>query len=142
MPRWITQLRLILRSVFRKKQVDQELDEELQYHLGREIDEGLNRGLTPEAARSAAQRAMGALVMNKEECREMSHLTLFDDLFQDFQYAARSLRRNPGFAAFAVLIMAFGIGANTAVFSVLNTVLLKPLAYRDADRIVTLSTLW
>jgi hypothetical protein len=72
----------------------------------------------------------------------MSHLTLFDDLFRDFHYAARSLRRNPGFAALAVLIMALGIGANTAVFSVVNAVMLKPLAYHDADRIVTLSTLW
>ena len=118
MPRWITQLRLILRSMLRRKQVDQQLDEELQYHLGREIDEGLSRGLTPEAARYAALRAMGALAMNKEECRDISHLTLFDDLFRDFHYAARSLRRNPGFAALAVLIMALGIGANTAVFSV------------------------
>ena len=142
MPRWITQLRLILRSMFRKNQVDQELDEELQYHLDREIDEGLNRGLTPEAARYAALRAMGALAMSKEECRDMSYLTLFDDLSRDFQYATRSLRRNPGFATLAVLIMALGIGANTAVFSVVDAVLLKPLSYHDADRIVTLSTLW
>lgn len=68
MPRWITKLRLILRSTFLRKQVDQELDEELQYHLVREIDEGLNRGLTPECARYAARRAMGALAMSKEEC--------------------------------------------------------------------------
>jgi putative ABC transport system permease protein len=142
MPRWITQLRLILRSMFRKNRVDQELDEELLYHLGREIDEGLNRGLTPEAAKYAALRAMGALAMSKEECRDMSHLTLFDDLSRDFQYATRSLRRNPGFATLAVLIMALGIGANTAVFSVVDAVLLKPLTYHDADRIVTLSTLW
>src|SRR5215469_14090209 len=131
MPRWITQLRLILRSMFRKNQVDQELDEELQYHLDREIDEGLNRGLTPEAARYAALRAMGALAMSKEECRDMSYLTLFDDLSRDFQYATRSLRRNPGFATLAVLIMALGIGANTAVFSVVEAVLLKPLSYHD-----------
>jgi hypothetical protein len=99
MTRWITQLRLILRSMFRTTHVDQELDEELQYHLAREIDEGLNRGLTPEAARYTALRVMGALAMSKEECRDMSHLTLLDDLFRDFQYAARSLRGNPGFAA-------------------------------------------
>ncbi|HEY7336071.1 MAG TPA: ABC transporter permease [Bryobacteraceae bacterium] len=142
MRRWITQLRLILRSLFRRKQVDLELDEEFQYHLGREIDEGLNRGLTPEAARYAARRAMGALAKNREECRDMSHLTLVEDLFRDFQYATRSLRRNPGFAALAVLIAALGIGANTAVFGVVDAVILKPLSYRDADRIVTLSTLW
>jgi len=140
MLRWLTGLRVALRSAIRRKRAEGELDEELQYHLERQIDEGLKAGLAPEEARYAALRAMGAIGKSKEECRDVRSANVVGEFFADLRYAARALRRSPGFATLAITIMAFGIGANTAVFTVVNGVLLKPLPYPGADRIVTLRT--
>ncbi len=136
---WFYTVPLRLRSLFRQAQVEQELDEELRYHLERQIEEYIAKGMAPEEARYAALRVLGGIEQRKEECRDMRRMNYIDDLLRDLRYAGRNLRRNPGFATLTIFIMALGIGANTAVFSVVNAVLLRPLSYRDPDRIVTLS---
>ncbi len=138
MLRWIRILRLRVRSLFHAGRLEQELDEELRYHLESQVEQNLAAGMSPEEARYAALREMGGVDQHKEECRDARGLALFDDLRQDVRHALRGLRRNPGFAAVAILSLALGTGANTTIFTFVNAVLLRPLPYPGSNRLIVL----
>ena len=134
--RWFYTLPLRLRSLFRRGRVEQELDEELRYHLERQIEENLEQGMSREEARYAALRAMGGIEQQKERCRDMRRVNFIEDLMQDLRYGLRVLVKSPVFTTVAVLSLALGIGANTAIFSVVNNLMLRPLPYPDSQRIM------
>ncbi len=113
-----------------------ELDKELRFHLERQTQENLTAGMTATEARYAARRRLGGLDQIKEECRDMRRTNYVNNLAQDLRYAARTLLKAPGFAAVVILTLGLGIGANSAIFSVIDGVLLKTLPYPQPDRIV------
>ena len=128
-----------LRWLAQRRDKEAELRHELQFHLDEEAEERREDGLAEDEARLAARRELGNLTVVEENTREAWGWTRLEQVVRDADYGLRQIRRNPAFFAIAIATLALGIGANTAVFSVVNAVLLRPLSYRDPDRIVTLT---
>jgi putative ABC transport system permease protein len=126
------------KNLFRPRKAENELDAEMRDHLERQIAENLRRGMTPEQARRQALLSLGGVEQVKEECRDERPARLMADLWRDLRHSFRGLARRPGFTAVAVITMALGIGANTAVFSVVYGVLMRPLPFTNGERIVVL----
>jgi putative ABC transport system permease protein len=134
----LNKLRLRLRALFFKPKMEDELQAELQFHLEREIEENIARRMTPEDARYAAIRSFGVVERVKEESRDVRGIRLLEEVWQDLRVGARMLLKQPGFTLIAVVTLALGIGANTAIFSVVNALLFKPLPYPGSERLMQL----
>jgi predicted permease len=135
---WLYTIPLRLRSLFRRRCVEQELDEELQFHLERKIAEGIANGLSPKEARYAAMRAMDGLEQRKEEMRDMRRIHWLTDFLDDARFAIRSLHRTPGLTAFVVITLALGIGMTSGTFSMVDALIFRPYPVPHPSGVVTL----
>src|SRR6516162_7039234 len=130
--RWRARFRMAMLTLFRREGETTRLNDELNFHLEQQVAENLAKGMTSEEARCAALRAFGNPTQLRDEARD----TWRENLGRDLRYGARTLRRSRGFALVAIVVVALGIGATTSLFTMVRAVLLKPLPFRDAGKLV------
>ncbi len=136
--RWRQELTFIVRRLIHRRRAEQELDDEIRAHLEMEIEQNIADGMSPEEARLAARRSFGSVALAKENSRTMWRLGPLEMLWRDLTYSLRMLRKDRSFTVIALLSLALGIGANTAIFSLVNTTLLRPLPVEKPEQIVSL----
>src|SRR5581483_5100479 len=133
---WVALSRIA--GLFVRSRHDDELDEEMRSHIEMLADEYVRRGMNPQEAKRAARRSFGGIDQTKESYRSQRSLPMVETFMQDFRYAFRMLTKNVGFSLVAIIALALGIGANTAIFSVINAVMLRPLPFKDPNQLFAL----
>jgi predicted permease len=137
--RWFPSFALRVWTLFQKRHAEDELDEELRFHLDNKVEQLIDQGMPASEARSLAMKSLGGVEQQKERLREVWQFRTLENFLRDMNFAARLLRKSPGFTTVALLTLALGVGANTAVFSLINGLLLRPLPVPHANELAVLS---